>query len=67
MTDVTPGKTYLGVTCKGCGKPAPFVEIEPGTKLGETVGYFDIECPACGHKDQYRANELHTMQAHYKQ
>ena len=67
MAEVTPGKTYVGVTCRKCGQSAPFVEVETRTKLGETGGHFEIECVNCGHTDQYPATELRTMEAHYKQ
>jgi len=67
MAAVEPGKTYLGVTCRNCQEPAPFVEVEEGTTLGETGGQFQIECVSCGHTALYPAHELRTMKAHYKQ
>ncbi len=66
MSDVTPGKQYLGVICRKCAKHSPFVEVETGDQLGETVGEFEIECSRCGHKDVYPASELRMMEAHYK-
>ena len=66
MASVEPGKTYLGVTCRNCEKPVPFVEVEPGTKLGETAGDFEIVCPFCEHRDQYPPSAFRMMEAHYK-
>lgn len=66
MSNVEPGKTYLGVVCQKCKKSAPFVEIKEGTTLGKTAGEFDIECPWCGHKAAYPAHELRTMEVHRK-
>ena len=66
MADVEPGKTYLGITCRQCGKLSPFVEFEPGTTLGQTGGEFEIECVRCGHEAVYQANELRKMKVHRK-
>ena len=66
MPEITPGKQYLGVICRKCGKPAPFVEVDAGDKLGKTGGEFEIACAQCGHKDMYPTGELRMMEAHYK-
>lgn len=66
MTAIEPDKTYLGIICRKCGEPAPFVEVEEGTRLGETGGDFQIQCPHCGHDDRYLASELRTMTVHRK-
>lgn len=67
MPAIEPGKQYLGVICRACQKPAPFVEVEKGAQLGRVGGEFEIECPRCGHKGRYPAAELRMMEAHRKQ
>ena len=67
MANVEPGRQYLGVICRKCAKPSPFVEVETGTKLGDVAGEFEIVCVQCGHKAVYRARELRMMEVHRKQ
>ncbi len=65
MADVTPGKQYLGVSCRNCGQQAPIVEVDQGTELGNHKwGEFDVECPHCGHEASYPASVLHMMTVH---
>jgi hypothetical protein len=67
MTSVEPGKQYLGIVCRKCGKPSPYVEVEEGTQLGATTGQWEIACVHCGHKAWYPVSELQMMKTHLKQ
>lgn len=66
MADVIPGRQYLGVTCRKCGELAPFVEVDPGTKLTDAGGTFEVVCLHCGHKADYPATAFRLMKAHQK-
>ena len=69
MAEVEPGKKYLGVTCRKCGLPTPFIETDQETHVTGGEGYFEIQCsrPDCLHTDRYQPSELHMMEAHIKQ
>ena len=48
MADIKPGQIFLGVTCKMCFRPTPWVEIEEGDQLGETGGEITVQLPDVG-------------------
>lgn len=61
---IEPGHWYIGVSCKGCGKPRPLAHDPSGGKInlvGE--GILLVTCHECGLEANYTTAETQHFKA----
>lgn len=63
--ELIPGEWYITAVCKNCGKRIAFLHDPSKGKLKITVHgkvEFSVPCSSCGHRAQYRIDELETLE-----